>query len=359
MSLEQAAVPSFANHQTFHPRFGWIQKGYACAAADPGVFLRPDATVTLGVGKNMVNAIRFWSTACRVLTRRPDPERPRISVAVPTDVGRVLLDRRHGWDPYAEHLGTAWVLHWQLVSAQTLVPVWWAVFNDLTALEFTESDLTRFTIDQVAATSWDQPNPSSIDKDVDCLLRMYAPRPLRGRQTLDDLLDSPFRELGLITHAPGGTTAYRFVRGAKPGLSPEIVAYVCLDYLARFDPGAHTVTLTRLLTDVGAPGRLLKLTEDTLLDGLAAAGERLGGRLRLASPAGTLQLTFEGDADRLATDALFTYYQARRGTTSRGELLAAGRAARGEAPLDTAASDAPSRAAGRRRVKNERMEVPR
>lgn len=48
----------FARHETFHPRFGWLKKGFDRAAIDSEVFLRPDAPVRLGVGKNMVRAIR-------------------------------------------------------------------------------------------------------------------------------------------------------------------------------------------------------------------------------------------------------------------------------------------------------------
>jgi hypothetical protein len=86
----------FANHQTFHPRFGWIKKGYDAAVADPNVFNLKSAPVRLGVGKNMVEAIRFWAMATKVTTRRPHPERPRLSVHTPTHVGRALLDDRLG-----------------------------------------------------------------------------------------------------------------------------------------------------------------------------------------------------------------------------------------------------------------------
>jgi len=50
--------PVFARHETFHPWFGWLKKGFDAATQDPEVFLREDAPVRLGVGKNMVNAIR-------------------------------------------------------------------------------------------------------------------------------------------------------------------------------------------------------------------------------------------------------------------------------------------------------------
>ena len=61
MRLVDAAKPTFARHETFHPRYGWFRKAYSHVDADPHVFSREDAPVRVGVGKNMVRAIRFWA----------------------------------------------------------------------------------------------------------------------------------------------------------------------------------------------------------------------------------------------------------------------------------------------------------
>lgn len=347
MRLEQAAHATFANHQTFHPRFGWVKKAYDGAVSNARIFTEPDATVRLGVGKNMVDAIRFWGTALNVIARRPDPDRPRSNLARPTVLGNALLDDETGWDPYFEDVGTLWVLHWHAVSAITRLPVWWAVLNDLTALEFTEEELVRFAADEIAATTWAQPTERSIAKDVDCLLRMYAPRrTTKGRQTLDDLLDSPFRELGLIVPAPGNGDAYRFVRGQKSSLAPEIVVYACLDYLSRTDPDARTATITHLTADSGTPGRVFKLSEDVVVE----AAEKVGTseqRLTLASPAGATQLAFKGDPAEIASDVLHRYYADKRPRLAHAGTLVAGPGARGttadaEAFLECQASYSPT-----------------
>jgi hypothetical protein len=325
MSLEQSAVATFANHQTFHPRFGWIKKGFDAAASDAGVFNDPEAPVRLGVGKNMVEAIRFWCLATRVLERQPDPVRPRMSVAVPTRFGEAVLGSK-GLDPWIEDPTTLWLLHWQAVTAETLLPIWWSTFNDFTALEFTELELRNFCIDEVANTTWSQPNPSSIVKDVDCLLRMYTSRTLRGRQTIDDLLDSPFRELGVIAPAPSSTEAYRFVRGAKPTLAPAAIAYACLDYMARTDPGARTASMTRLTADPGSPGRMFKVGEDVVLAALEWARDAVTG-LELASPAGTTQLVIDAAPEHVAQAVLLAHHRLR-GIEPIGVGVVAGEGAR-------------------------------
>lgn len=57
------ANPSFAGHQTFAVRSGWLKKGLDALIEDGSIFNRPDALVTLGVGKNMVASIRHWLLA--------------------------------------------------------------------------------------------------------------------------------------------------------------------------------------------------------------------------------------------------------------------------------------------------------
>lgn len=313
MTLEQSAAPVFANHQTFHPRFGWIKKGFDAAAQDPTIFNEKSAPVDLGVGKNMVEAIRFWALATKVITRSPHPDRPRTSVYSPTRLGRALLDDHCGFDPYIEDPATLWILHWNAVSSTSLLPVWRLTFNDFGALEFTDEELLQFCIDEIAATTWNPPMKSSVQKDVDCLLRMYSRRDVQGRQSLDDLLDSPFRELGLIRPSPSGSRkgTYRIVRGAKPTLPAAAIAYACLDYLSRSVEGSTTVTLTRLATDPGGPGRIMKLTEQDIAEAIEETA-RVAGHLSLTRPAGATQLAVSAPPGQVAYEVLAARREARR-----------------------------------------------
>lgn len=303
MTLEQAAIPMFANHQTFHPRFGWIKKGYDAAASDPNIFNEKSAPVDLGVGKNMVEAIRFWALATKVITRRPHPDRPRTSVYTPTRLGVALLDDKTGLDPYVEDPVTLWILHWHAISEKSILPVWRLTFNDFTALEFTESELLQFCVEEIAATTWTQPTKTSIQKDVDCLLRMYTRRETQGRQTVDDLLDSPFRELGLIRPSQAGEkNRYRMIRGSKPSLPAAAITYACLDYLSKAG-GTQTVALTRLAADPGAPGRIFKLTEQDIAEAIEESAATVG-HLRLVRPAGSRQLAIRAPANDVAFELL-------------------------------------------------------
>ncbi len=82
MSLEANAQSIFAAHQTFHPRFGWLKKGFDAVEKDPTVFSREDAPLVLGVGKNMVEAIRFWSQAFKVIAPQKKVGKGRSSESI-------------------------------------------------------------------------------------------------------------------------------------------------------------------------------------------------------------------------------------------------------------------------------------
>lgn len=322
MTLEHAAIPMFANHQTFHPRFGWVKKGYEAAQRDPNIFNEKFAPVELGVGKNMVEAIRFWALATKVIARRPHPDRPRTSVYTPTRLGRALLDEQCGLDPYLEDSATLWMLHWHAISAQSILPVWRLMFNDFGAIEFSDSDLLQYCVDEIAATTWSQPMRSSVQKDVDCLLRMYSRRDTRGRQSLDDLLDSPFRELGLIQPSPGlKRNAYRIIKGPKPSLPSAAITYACLDYLGRLGEGGRTITLTRLSVDPGAPGRLMKVSEQDIADAVEDSSAVVG-HLRLARPAGSRQLTISAPPGDVAFELLAARHAQRSASLPRSHEFA-------------------------------------
>lgn len=323
MRLVDAAEPTFARHETFHPRYGWFRKAYVHGGLDPHVFGRDDAPVVLGVGKNMVRSIRFWGLAAKVIVE--DPESPgRSPVLVPTRIGHALFGK-DGWDAYMEDPGTLWLLHWLLLAPPSRLPVWWLAFNEVHAVEFTDEDLAvAVEMHLEAASEWADPHPRSVQKDISALLRTYAPVERSGRSALDDLLDCPMRELGLIARSPA-TSNYRFSIGSKPTLPPEVVAYACLDYIARADARSTTMTVSRLAQEPGGPGHAFKLTEADIVKALQAVSDR-HPTLSLMSPTGATQLAWTAAPELLAVELLDDYYGAEV------EGVAAGPS--GDAPVD-------------------------
>jgi hypothetical protein len=308
--LDEACRPTFARHETFHPRWGWIKKAYDAADESPRVFNAEDATLRLGVGKNMVRSIRFWGHASKILTRAENPDRPRLPLSSPSRIGASLFGQ-DGWDPYTEEPGTLWLLHWLLLAPISEIPVWWIAFCEFSAVEFTEEQLTDFVTDQVRAlSSWPQPHPSSVAKDISCMLRTYAPGVGHDNQAFDDIVDCPLRELGLLRCLDATERVYRFAVGPKSTLPPQIMLYASLDFLARTDAKANTVTASRLASEAGAPGRAFKISESDLVDLLEDAASTTEF-VNLARPGGVTQLAFGGHPAEVATEVLRSFYRER------------------------------------------------
>lgn len=293
----------FARHETFHPRFGWLKKGFDRASVDSEIFLREDAPVRLGVGKNMVRAIRYWCSAFKLLE---DDQ--------PTDFGQQLLGT-DGWDPYLEDPASLWLLHWKLLESPNLATAWDVTFNRFRQVEFTTENLFDQLCeyrDRVAPRISD----SSLKKDVSCLLRMYVGQQSKA-QVSEDSLDCPFTELGLI-HTAGDARHYMFRVGQKPSLPPEMIIYACLQHQAKTDSTAKTIPIANLLYDPGSPGLIFKLTESAICNAIEVLSRRWE-QICLADAAGKLQFSFVEERAvglkeprSLAEAILDRYYQVER-----------------------------------------------
>lgn len=197
--------PFFARHETFHPRYGWLKKGYELASQDSGIFNADNAPVRLGVGKNMVKSIRYWCNAFKVLEND-----------TPTEFGVQLLSN-NGYDPFLENPASLWLLHWNLLKPTCDAAAWYYTFNFFRGGEFYVEDLSsglRSYQENLGKPTAD----SSLKKDITCILRMYVEqRATKG--LIEDSIDCPFSELGLI-HTAGESKRYTFRVGAKATLPP-------------------------------------------------------------------------------------------------------------------------------------------
>ena len=306
MRLTDAAKRVFARHETFHPRYGWFRKAYESVGEDPRIFVQQDAPVRMGVGKNMVRAIRFWGTAAKLIEASPDsPPRSSASMARTRLGDRLFGDG--GWDPYMEEPATLWLLHWLLLAPPCWLPVWWVAFNEFHAVEFDEDELESVILTQLqVAAEWKEPHRSSIRKDISALFRTYTPAERSARAGIDDILDCPLRELGLIGRSQA-TDRYRFTIGPKPGLPPAVVAFAALDYVDRTNPRSRTITVSQLAQEAGGPGRAFKLLEADLREAIASVAAE-SAKIELVTATGASQLSWSGSPRDTADAILDDYY---------------------------------------------------
>lgn len=331
LSLADAAVSRFARHETFAPRFGWLHKAYVSVADNSDAFLAAHATVDLGVGKNMVFAIRYWAEAFKLTVEHQRGGSSRAMSASPTWIAHWLLNEE-GADPYLEDPASLWLLHWWLLRSPCVAPSWWVTFNASPGARFTEDDLAQTISRHLTVAGWEPPAPASIAKDVDCIAKMYAPRktPTGSPGSFEDMLDCPFRELGLLEAVPGRTKTWRFTDTVTGTLSPQVVGYACLDYASQTARRAGSVSIARLAHEPGGPGRAFRLTEPALVSALEGAA-RDEPRLHLSDGVGQRSLVFAEDPQILAWTVLNRHYpHAQQPATAPARWLADHRDLAGE-----------------------------
>lgn len=314
MSIAEVAQRKFAAHETFAPRFGWLRKAFTAVeegghgpdGAFSEAFLAADAPVQLGVGKNMVNAIRYWAQVFEVTEERRLAGNSRAMFARPTDQAQWLFSSRAGVDPWLEQPGSLWLLHWWLLRPECMAPTWWVAFYRC-PLRFHEDDLVRLVESEIETAGWTSVSRASIAKDVDCLTKMYAPRRTKPGSpgSVEDMLDSPFRELGILEPVPGELKRWHFVGYPRVPVPDQVVTYACLDYLLRHD--TSEMSTARLAQEQGGVGRALRLTEPALVNSLEQACQGVS-EMSVTDSIGQRTLTVQGDPRVLRARVIESYY---------------------------------------------------
>ena len=202
----------FSGHDSFQCRLMWLKKGYDYIEANR-LFSADDAPVVLGVGNNMVRAIKYWMRAFGLLDEATDQ---------PTKLAHLLfgdIDHTGPFDAFLEDNATLWLLHYQLVRTQ-FASTYWLIFNEFRKrrIEFTREDYGRF-IEQKGREENFKVSPKSISEDFGVFLKMYYRGPgERGTKSKDreDSFSGILTELELV---------HSFHRKAEDGRG-EIPVYV-------------------------------------------------------------------------------------------------------------------------------------
>lgn len=254
----------FSGHETFPFRYTWLPKAYREVREDRDVFAdEENAMVLLGVGKNMVRAMRFWVQAAGIATAG------KPGGYIVTEFGKQLLDPNGGLDPFLEHRQTLWLLHWKL-STHVEEPLfaWDFLLNKWAHPEMTRSDVLRQFAEE-AERLGRKLSTVTLGQHFDTFLHTYVPtRSLKG-EIQEDNLDCPLVELEFIQRIGDRDSRtkgrrepiFAFRREAKNDISPELFAFCLDDFWQQRRQKELTLTFRDVAIAHGSPGQIFKLPE--------------------------------------------------------------------------------------------------
>lgn len=269
----------FRAHDTFFIRKGWISKGMRYVDKNPEVFIskKENPMDVLGIGANMVKALRYWLQAIGV-TEEPTSGR-RIQAFTP--FGKLVF--KH--DQYIEELGTLYLLHYKLASNVELATSWYYFFNEFALSDFTKDDFAAQIGNFIKMQDRDASvAPRSIEDDFSCIINTYVPRykTMPGKVSAENNIDCPLGELGLIDilKKERNNVVYKKSVPTASTFNPWIVLAV----IHANANGRKEIGLNELLTSPCNIGKIFNLDSIAMLDVLHSAEST--GELKIVRTAG-------------------------------------------------------------------------
>ena len=250
---------SFSGHDSFQCRQFWLKKGFDHASNERS-FNKEIAVIGLGVGKNMVDSIRFWLKAFNVTDNRDAPTAFGISL---------LAD--NGFDPFLEDDGSLWLLHYYLVKAN-IASIYFMIFNEFRRekVEFNRETFVNFVRRKAETNKAISFNPKTVADDFDVFRKMYLTNSLdKGSE---DGYSGLLADLDLVKkievkEGNKKEEAYVIENATREKLPVEIFLYSILENKAWGD----SISLNSLESDMNSPGSIFAINRLGLIEKIKEA----------------------------------------------------------------------------------------
>lgn len=258
----------FRAHDTFFIRKGWLSKGmkYVCNKPDVFVDKNDPPMDVLGIGSNMVKALRYWLQTVGLTTEPKSGHRTQFF----TNLGKAIFEH----DRFIEETGTLFLLQYKLASNKEEATAWYYFFNEFTMSEFTKEDFVASLQNFVLMS---EPTASvairSLNDDFTCIINTYLPKFRSGspRNNPENNIDCPFGELGLVDVLSKVRRTYKKTIPSVASINP----WVALAVIQEQAKGRKEIGLNELLTAPCNIGKVFNLDAISMLD-LLRVVEKLG-----------------------------------------------------------------------------------
>lgn len=276
----------FRAHDTFFIRKGWLSKGMRCVANKPDVFISRDENPmdVLGIGANMVKALRYWLQVVGLTT---EPNKGKRSQSF-TDLGRLIYEH----DTYIEELGTLCLLQYCLASQKDDATAWYFFFNEFSMSEFSREDFVSALQKYIRMRDNETDYAiRSLNEDFQCIINTYLPRYKSNptKVSPENNIDCPFGELGLVDILNKRKKTYKKSTPTSEMLNPYVILAVIVDNAG----DRKEVSLNELLNASCNIGKVYNLDSITMLDVLYRI-EKLG-LIKINRTAGLDVITIQED----------------------------------------------------------------
>ncbi|MED4072272.1 DUF4007 family protein [Priestia endophytica] len=245
----------YGQHQSFYLRDRWLNKAIRHLEIDERFFYDKEAFEKIGLGKNMVQSLRYWVVATGVVSEEFNDERKKVHRI--TEVGRLISK----FDRFVKFQDTAAILHYQMVKDKEPSTAWYWYFNDFNETIITKDNLLDELISWVKKNENKPVSERSLKRDIDCLVRLYS----AGQSASDpeEVIQSPLNKIGLIEE--NKSVVYKRSASVEDiGLSA--LMYVLLDYRENHD--MNDISVDDLVNQKGLWGKVFNMKRSSIVNAL-------------------------------------------------------------------------------------------
>lgn len=287
----------FRGHETFFIRKGWLYKGMSNVVREPGVFqgAAGNPMDVLGIGANMVKALRYWLTATQ-LTSEPKAGKKNQTL---TELGKIIFEN----DAYMEEIGSIWLVHYMLAINEDDATSWYIFFNEFNKTEFTVEDFHNAIVKYVRMQEEASvPSDRAIEDDFTCLMNTYVPRARLNPAKVhpESNIDCPLGELGLVDVIDKRNGIFK-KSVPKLDMIPQLIL---LSAIINSANGETEIRISSLQNDKLQIGKIFNLDSITLINALYRL--ETTGLIKVIRTAGLDIIRIETDMSFL--DCVRAYY---------------------------------------------------
>ncbi|MEH7073820.1 DUF4007 family protein [Neobacillus drentensis] len=245
----------YGQHQSFYLRDRWLNKAIRHLFEDSRFFYDKQAFEKIGLGKNMVQSLRYWSIATGVVEEIFNDERKKTHLI--TEFGKII----YKYDKFIKFQDSAAIIHYQMCKQKEPSTAWYWFFNEFKETIRSKENITQEFINWVKEHENKPFSNNSLKKDIDCLIKLYT----SGQSNVDpeEVIQSPLSKLGILEDRKG--IIY------KQNLTISQIGLTALMYVLLDHKNTHkieTVSVESIVVDPGLWGKVFNMSRASIVNAL-------------------------------------------------------------------------------------------
>jgi hypothetical protein len=245
----------YGQHQSFYLRDRWLNKAIRQLRVDSRFFYDKDAFEKIGLGKNMVQSLRYWAIATGVVEEVFTEERKKIHLI--TRFGELI----YKYDKFIKFQDSAAIIHYHMCKQKEPSTAWYWFFNEMKETMGTKEKMTQEFINWVKEHESKPFSDKSLKKDIDCLIKLYT----SGQSNIDpeEVIQSPISKLGILDERKGIVYKQNLLIAH---VGHTALMFVLLDY--QLNHKINSVSVDDLVNQPGLWGKVFNMNRATIVNAL-------------------------------------------------------------------------------------------